>query len=107
MMRAYFDGGVSKQDDSKVKHKVGSAYVIQASARIEEGAEKMYWKTTVEIAKILPDDATITQAETTAFVEAARAICCLVRTGCISFDLDGNLIEDRDKNGKRNGNRIK
>ena len=62
----------------------------------------MGWRTVVEVAKVLPDDATITQAETTAAVEAARAICCLVQTGQIIFDLDGNLIEEWDKNVRRN-----
>ena len=37
-VRACFDGGVSKQEDRKVKQKVGSAYVIQASKRIERGS---------------------------------------------------------------------
>ena len=46
---------------------------MQASARIEEAAEKMKWKTRVEVAKILPDDARITQAETIAATEADRA----------------------------------
>ena len=78
-VRAFFHGRVSKQEDRKVKHLAGSAYVIQASERIEKAAEKMEWRTTVEVAKVLPDDATITQAETTAAVEAARAICCLVQ----------------------------
>ena len=52
---------------------MGPAYGIQASERIEEAAEKMEWRTIVEVAKVLPDDATITQAETTA-AEAVRAI---------------------------------
>ena len=60
---------------------MGSAYVIQASERIEEAAEKMEWRTIVEVATVFPGDATITQAETTAAVEAARACCCLVQTG--------------------------
>ena len=64
----------------------------------------MKWRTIIEIAKIIPDDATVTQAECTAAVEAARAICCLARTGSICFDLDGNLIEvcSRNKTKKRN-----
>ena len=64
----------------------------------------MKWRTITEVAKILPDDATVTQVECTAAVEAARAICCLARTGSICFDLDGNLIEDcsRNKTKKRN-----
>ena len=83
-----FDGGISRQEDRIEKHKVGSACVIQASGRIEEAAEKMAWRTIVEVAKVFPDDATVTQAETTAAVEAARAICCLLQTGQIIFDLD-------------------
>ena len=57
----------------------------------------MKWRTITEVAKILPDNATVTQAECTAAVEAARAICCLARTGSICFDLDGILIEDCNK----------
>ena len=53
-VRACFDGGVSKQEDRKVKRKVGSAYATQASERIEEAAEKMEWRTRVEVAKVLP-----------------------------------------------------
>ena len=106
-VRACIDGGVSKQEDRKVRHKVGSAYVIRASERIEEAADKMEWKITVEVAKVLPDDATITQAETTAAVDAVTAICCLVHTGQIIFDLDVNLIEEWDKNTTRTKNRMK
>ena len=58
----------------------------------------MKWKTITEVAKILLDNATVTQAECTAAVEAARAICCLARPGSICFDLDGNLIEDNSRN---------
>ena len=47
-------------------------------------------ETSVEVAKTLPDDATITETETTAAVEAARAICCSVQSAWIRFDLDGN-----------------
>ena len=53
----------------------------------------MKWKPNVEVAKVLLDDATITHAECTAAVEAAKAICCLARTGNICFDFGGNLIE--------------
>ena len=52
-VRAYFDGGVSRQEDWKLQHKVGSAYVIQTSERIEEAAEKIEWTTTIEVAKVL------------------------------------------------------
>ena len=106
-VRACIDGGVSKQEDSKVRHKFGSAYVIHASERIEEAAAKMEWNTIVEVVNVLPDDATITQAETTAAVDAVTAICCLVRTGQIIFDLDVMLIEEWDKNTTRTKNRMK
>ena len=72
-VRAYIDGGVSRQVDRKVMHKVGSAYVIQKSERIEGAAGKMEWTTKIEVAKVLSDDATITQAETAAAAEAAKA----------------------------------
>ena len=42
-----------------------------------------------------------TQAECTAAVEAAKAVCCLARTGSICSDLDGKLIDDY-KNCKDN-----
>ena len=35
----------------------------------------MKCRTITEVAKILPDNATVTQAECTAAVEAAKAIC--------------------------------
>ena len=84
-VRACIDGGVSKQEDRKVRRNFGSAYVIQAWERIVEAAEKMEWNTIVEVANVLPDDATITQAETTAAVDAVTAICYLVHTGQIIF----------------------
>ena len=64
-------------------------------------------RTTVEVAKVLPGDATITQAETAAAVEAARATSCRAQTGQIIFGLDGNLIEEWDKNAKWTKNRMK
>ena len=67
----------------------------------------MMWRTIIEVAKILPNDATVTQAERTASVEAARAICCLARIGCICFDLDRNLIEDWRGNKTRTRNPMK
>ena len=72
-VRAKIDGRVSRQVDRKDMHKVGSAYVIQTLERIEEAAEKMEWTTKIEVAEVLSDDATITQAETAAAVEAAKA----------------------------------
>ena len=57
----------------------------------------MKWRTIIEVAKILLDDATVTQAECTAAVEAAGAICSLAQTGSICFDLERNLIEECNK----------
>ena len=48
VVRSCFNGRVSKQEDRKVKHKVGPACAIQASERIEEAAEKMEKRTTVD-----------------------------------------------------------
>ena len=61
----------------------------------------MEWSTTVEVAKVFLDDATITQARTTAAAEVSRATCCLVQTGQIIFDLDGKLIEEWDEKVKK------
>ena len=59
-VRSLFDGGVILQVDSSSKNKVGSAYVIQVTERIEEDASPLKWKTIIEIAKILPNDASVT-----------------------------------------------
>ena len=47
------------------------------------------WKTSIEVARILLNDATVTQAECKFAVEAARAIHCLAGTRSVCFDLDG------------------
>ena len=61
----------------------------------------MKWKTITEVTQILPDNATVTQAECAAAVDAA-AICSLARSGSTCSGLDGNLIEDsRNKTKKR------
>ena len=67
----------------------------------------MKWKTIVEVARVLPNDSTVTQTECTAAVEAGRAICSLGRTGAFCFDLDGKLIEDHIKNKTGQGSRMK
>ena len=75
---------------------MGSAYVIQVAEGIVEDMHQMRWKTIIEVAKFLSNDATVTQAECTA-VETAKAICCLARAGCIfAFHQDGN----KRRNGK-------
>ena len=56
-------GGVSSQDDSPIKNKAGSTYVIQVTERIEENVSQMKWKTIIEVARILPTDGTVIQAE--------------------------------------------
>ena len=98
---------MSSQDDSPIKNKAGSAYVIQVTERIEEDVSQMKWKTIIEVARILPNDATMIQAECTSAVEAARAVCCLARTGNICFDLDGKLIEDYEKQDEKKGTKWK
>ena len=45
--------------------------------KIEEELSRMKRRTIIEVAKVLPDDATVTQAECIAASEAAIAICCL------------------------------
>ena len=74
---------------------------------IEEGARVEAVRSSFDGAKILTVDATVTQAECTAAVEAARAISCLARAGCICFDLDGKLIEDYNENRTRKRNEMK
>ena len=81
--------------------------LILIAERIVESTQKMKWKTIVEVAKVLPDDSTITQAECTTAVEAARAICRLAQTGSSCFDMDWNLIKDWSGNKTRARNRIK
>ena len=78
---------------------------------MEEDASHIRLKTLIEVARILPNDATVTQAECTAAVEAAKAVCCLARTGSICFDLDVKLIEDcikkqEEEEKRRNGRKL-
>ena len=61
----------------------------------------MKWRTIIEVPKILPDDATATQAVCTAAVEAARAVCCLARTGSICFNIFGNSVENCSTNTRK------
>ena len=105
-VRSFFDGGVSSARTDKIKNRVGSAYVIQI-AENEEDTHKMKWKTITEVAQLLPDYATVTQAECTAAVEAAKAICCLARSGSISSLPDGNLIEDYSRNKTEKRHKMK
>ena len=67
----------------------------------------MKWRTITEVAKILPNHATVTQAECTAAVDAVKAICSLACCGSICFDLDGNLIEDYRGNKTKKRNKMK
>ena len=78
-----------------------NSYVIERGARVEAV------RSCFDCAKILTVDATVMQAECTAAVEAARAICCLARAGCICLDLDGKLIEDYNENKTRKRNEMK
>ena len=58
----------------------------------------MKWKTITEVAKIQPNNATVTHAECTLTVDAATAICSLACCGSICFDLDGNLRRSHHSN---------
>ena len=100
-VRGFFDDGVSSACKDPIKNKVGSAYAIQVTERIGDEVQVRKWRTIIEVAKILPNDATVTQAECTAAVETARAICYLARTRCICYDLDGNLIKDYNESKTR------
>ena len=100
-VRGFLDGGVTSKCKAPIKNNVGSAYVFQVAERIEENVHPMEWRTIIEVEKFLPNDATVTQAECTVAVKAAKAICCLARRGCISSDLDGNLIEDYNESKTR------
>ena len=72
--------------------KSGISLCHSIAERIEEDIHQMKWRTIIEVATILPEE------ECTAAVEAARTICCLARTGCICFDVDGHVIEDYNQN---------
>ena len=92
VVRACFDGGVSKQEDSKINIKWDQL----VSSKHQRELRKLQGRWKREQQSILPGDATIMQAETIVVVEAARAICCQVQIGQIIFDLDGNLIDEWD-----------
>ena len=106
-VRACFAGGVTRQVDRNVEHEVALAYVIQASERKGEAVEKMEWRTMGGVAKVLPDDVTMTHAETIVAGEAVRVIGCLRQDGQFTFDVDGDLIEEWDENAKRTKFRMK
>ena len=97
-VKCFFDGGVSKECQGLIQNRVGSAYVFQSAKKSDEKLSRMKWKTIIEVAKTLLDNATVTQAECNAASGAAIAICCLARTGSICFDLDGKLIEHCSRN---------
>ena len=97
-VRSFFNGGVSAECSAQIQSKVGVSL---------RGSNCLKWRTFVEVARILLNDATVTQPECTTAVEAARAICCLARTGSICFDLDVKLIEDHNGNKTRQRNGMK
>ena len=97
-VRCHFDGGAKCR--GQIRNRLGSAYVMQIAEKIEEELSNMKWKTLIEVAKILLEGSTVTQAECTAASEAALAICSLARTGSICFDLDEELIKDCTRNRK-------
>ena len=104
-VRGFFGGGVSSEMQGSHQEQSGISFCH--AERIEEDLHQINWRTVIEVAKILPTDATVTQAECTAAVEAAKATCCLARKGCISSDLDGNLIEEYNKTRQGKGTKWK
>ena len=66
----------------------------------------MKWRTITEVAKILLDNATVTQAKCTAAVEAARAICCVwlevEAIALILMQISSRLQQKHNKEEKQN-----
>ena len=89
---------------SRTDPKLSGICICDPNCRNIEGElSRMTWRTIIEVAKTLPDNATVTQAECNAASEAAIATCCLARTGSICFDLNGKLVEHccRNRTKKR------
>ena len=51
----------------------------------------------VEVARVLGDESTFSEAELTAATEVASAVCCLASSGTVEFDLDERLVYDRQR----------
>ena len=102
-VRAFFDGRVSNQGDHRVKYNVGSGCVFQTSERIEADVERMCWKQLSKCFLTMPRQHWLKPLELLRLQEPSVG---LVQSGCIRCDVDGNLKEDRDENGKRNRNRM-
>ena len=64
---------VSSGGNSSSKNKKGSACVIQVAERIEEDSSQMKWKTIIEVARVLPNDASVTQAEMHCYCEGCKS----------------------------------
>ena len=54
----------------------------------------------VTLLRVVEDASSVTQAETAATVEAVKAICSLVRSGQVFFELNGDLFEEWEKHKK-------
>ena len=54
----------------------------------------------VEVARVVDDERTITDAELMTETEAALVVHCGTKTGGIEFDLEGRLVDARQ--GKQN-----
>ena len=59
-IRAGFDGGVSDEHDKKVESRGGAGWIMKTADRIQN---EMEWETMVEVARVLQDDATTTEAD--------------------------------------------
>ena len=96
----YFDGGVSHEEDKKVKNRVCPGWLIQVTETIGKQIG-LQWKTVVEVARVLVDEATIIEVELMAATEAVKAVMCLTRTQGRSNLISMVILLTNGKEGKR------
>ena len=100
-VRWFSDGGVRSACNASIKKKVWSVYVIQVAERIEEDMHQMKWRTIIEVANILPNDATLIQDECTAAVGASRAIAAWLEQDVFALTWTGIWSKTTTKNKTR------
>ena len=61
-IRVYFDGGVSHEEDKKVKNRVCPGWLIQVAEAIGKQIG-LQWKRVGEVARVVVDEATIIEVE--------------------------------------------
>ena len=71
--------GVGREEDKKVKNRVCAGWLIQVAETIGKQIG-LQWKTVVEVARVLADEATIIEVELMTATEAVKAVMCLTRT---------------------------